>query len=109
MMTLKTYTFGMTPEETIRLALAEECGDRVYPMELVGEDADALRSVVNQGIDGHLTAVVGSSFHWRGHRLVCGVDQADMLVILRRLFEDGGEDAGSLRSGILSTIGIEEI
>jgi len=78
-------------------------------MELVGEDADALRKVVNEGIDAHLTAIVHSHFHWRGHRLVCDVDHADMLVILRRLYDDGGDVAVSLRSGILGTIGIEEV
>jgi len=104
-----TFTFGTTSEATIRDALAEECGDRAYPMELVGEDAEALRKVVNEGIDSHLTAVVRSQFHWQGHRLVCAVDHADMLVILRRLFDDGGDVAWSLRSGILETLGIEEI
>ena len=78
-------------------------------MELVGDDADALRKVVNEGIDAHLTAIVRSHFQWQGHRLVCDVDHADMLVILRRLYDDGGDVALSLRSGILSTIGIEEV
>jgi hypothetical protein len=32
-----------------------------------------------------------------------------MLVILRRLYDDGGDVACSLRSGILGTIGIEEV
>jgi hypothetical protein len=109
MMTHGTFTFGTTPEKTIRQALSAECGDRAYPMELVGEDADALRNVVNEGIDAHLTAVVRSHFQWRGHRLICGVDHSDMLVILRRLF-DAGSDAGwSLRSAILGTLGIEEV
>jgi len=109
MMTHGTFTFGTTPEETIRHALSEECGEWAYPMELVGDDADAMRSVVNEGIDGHLTAVVRSRFHWRAHRLVCGVDHADMLVILRRLFDKGSDSAWSLRSGILGTLGIEEV
>ena len=78
-------------------------------MELVGEDAAVMRAVVNQGIDAHLTAVVHSHFQWQGHRLVCEVDHADMQIILRRLNDDGSDVALSLRSGILSTIGIEEV
>ena len=109
MMTHGTFTFGTTPEETIRDALSKEWGERAYPMALVGEDADALREVVNEDIDAHLTAVVRSHFHWRGHRLVCEVDHGDMLVILRRLVDNGGDAAWSLRSGILGTFGIEEI
>lgn len=99
----------MTLEKTIRHALAAECGESDYPMALVGEDAAALRKVVNEGIDSHLTAVVRSRFHWQGHRLMCGVDHADMLVILRRLYDAGSEAAWSLRSAILGTIGIEEV
>ena len=108
-MTTGTITFGSTPDAKIRDALAKECGGRNYSMELVGEDADALRKVVNEGIDAHLTAIVRSHFQWQGHRLVCDVDHADMLVILRRLYDDGGDVACSLRSGILGTIGIEEV
>ena len=106
---MDTFTLGSTPEQTIRDALAKGCQGRNYSMELVGEDADVLRKVVNEGIDAHLTAVVRSHFCWRGHRLICDVDHADMLVILRRLYDDGGDVAVSLRSGILGTIGIEEV
>lgn len=109
MTTHGTFSFGMTPETTIQAALAAECGECDYSMELVEEDADALRKVVNEGIDGYLTAVVRSRFHWQGHRLMCGVDHADLLIILRRLYDDGCEAAWSLRSGILSTLGIEEV
>lgn len=109
MTTSRSFTLGTTPEATIREALARECGGRDYEMKLVGEDAEALRRVVNLGIDSHLTAVIHSGFHWQGHRLACAVDHDDLLVILRRLFDAGGEAAWSLRSGILSTLGIEEI
>jgi hypothetical protein len=106
---MTTFTTGETPDQTIREALARETGDANYSMELVGEDAEALRAVVNQGIDAHLTAVVHSHFQWQGHRLVCDVDPTDMQIILRRLHDDGSDVAMSLRSGILSTIGIEEV
>ena len=62
-------TIGTTPEGAIRDALAKECSERAYSMELVGKDAETLRKVVNEGIDSHLTAVVRSRFHWQGHRL----------------------------------------
>jgi hypothetical protein len=105
----RSFTFGTTPDATIREALIQECGEREYEMKLIGDDAEALRRVVNEGIDSHLTAVVRSSFHWQGHRLACAVDHDDLLVILRRLFDDGGEEAWSLRNGIISTLGIEEV
>src|SRR5690349_16291393 len=106
MTTTRSFTFGTTPDVRIREALVRECGGREYEMQLVCDDAEVLRSVVNQGIDSHLAAVVRNGFHWRGHRLVCAVDHDDLLVILRRLFDDGGEAAWSLRNGILSTLGI---
>jgi hypothetical protein len=106
---MTTFTTGETPEQTIREALAKETGDANYSMSLVGEDAEALRAVVNQGIDAHLTAVLRSHFQWQGHRLLCDVDHSDMMIVLRRLFDDGSDVAMSLRSGILSTLGIEEL
>ena len=102
-----TFTLGTTPEATIRHALAEACGNRAYPMELVGDDAKALRKVVLRRLGDR--RFLNSEFHWQGHRLVCAVDHDDMLVILRRLFDEGSDTAWSLRSGILQSLEIEEI
>lgn len=111
-----TYTYGTTPIEVITAAL----GNEPYPAELVGEDAKALVTAVNQGIDSRLEAVChGSTFEWVDHKLAsgqiiarklhCSITPADMLVILRRLGESDTEEAMSLRSGILTTLDIEEV
>lgn len=102
---VKAYSLGATPEDVIQQALA---GER-YPMTLAGEDIQPVVNAVNQGIDSHLQALTDSTFTWTGRKLACDVAPADMLVLLRRLYEDGSEAAWSLRSAILSTIGIEEV
>jgi hypothetical protein len=115
---MRTYSYGQTPPEVIEAALNQQCPNG-YPMELVGEDREALTRVVNKGIDAHLEAVTSSEFNAAERKLAdgrvitrylnCNVSTPDMLVILRRLAEDDGDDAMSLRTGILSTLDIEEL
>ena len=105
-----------------------------YEMSLVGEDIEAVRRVVNVGIDAHLTACFcrerGDAYEqdersitatsdtkwWKsGEKIVlattleCRLSIESLLVLLRRLYEDGSDEAWSLRSAILSTLGIEEV
>jgi hypothetical protein len=114
---MKTHSFGKTPKSAIRKALQVQCPDG-YPMQLVGRDREALTRVVNQGIDSHLEAVTGITFKQLDRKLGkaaiaryldCNISEDNMMVILRRLYEDEGDDAWSLRSGILSTLDIEEV
>ena len=100
-----TFSYGTTPAEVITKAIN---GER-YPMSLVGEDRDVMTAIVNQGIDAHLEAFTDSKFTDNGHRLICDVGPKDMHVLLRRLNESDHENAMSLRSGILTTIDIEEV
>jgi len=125
-----SFSYGTTPVETIREALPE-----FYPMELVGDAADVVHEIVNQGIDSHLDACNmpsrGDRYTWlapaasrRVCRLSCHVSRESMIVLLRRLEEyqtqhwqtdeeeeenSEEEEAMSLRTDILGTIGIEEI
>lgn len=113
----RTHTYGLTPPEIIAHCLPD-----VYPMDLVGEAAEVIVQVVNQGIDSHLEAVFGD-FEWYNRTLKdgrpymtalrCKVPKESMLVLLRRLYEFADdeffEEAWSLRSDILSTIDLEEI
>lgn len=101
---MKTFTYGCTPKEILLSHLPD-----YYPMELVGEDKDIMIDVINQGIDSHLEACTDTAHNWLGNRLGLSISKNDMLVILRRLLESENENAFSLRTGILSTIGIEEI
>jgi hypothetical protein len=116
----------------IRQAMAKE-GMTHYSMSLVGDDIQAVIDAVNVGIDAHLTACNcpqrGDSYqlgdrsitptsdteHWKtGDRLQlaqtleCRVSAESLPVLLRRLHDDGSDAASSLRSGILSTLDIDE-
>ncbi len=104
-----------------------------YTMSLVGEDIQAVINAVNIGIDAHLTACNcpdrGDSYegggrsitatsdtkYWKSgdklqlaRTLECNVSAESLPILLRRLDESDDEAAASLRSGILSTLGIEE-
>lgn len=93
--------------DAIRKALG-----KTYHMSLVGNDAQLIVNVVNQGIDSQLQAVTNSQFRWMSNgiinRLVCEVSTDDMLIILRRLDEMDDDEAHSLRSSILYSVGIED-
>jgi hypothetical protein len=103
-----TFTFGTTPETVIAKAFSQQ-GSETFEMSLIGWDANAMQAVVNEGIDSRLTAVTNSKFRWNGRHLKCEIPLADLQVILRRLYENGSEEAWSLRSGILTVLEIEEI
>lgn len=104
-----------------------------YPMSLVGEDVQAIINAVNIGIDANLTACNcpdrGDSYetgdrsitatsdtkYWKTgdklqlvQTLECNVSAESLPVLLRRLDDSDDEAAASLRSGILSTLGIDE-
>jgi hypothetical protein len=108
-----SFTAGTTPEAVIRKALRTEQFETYY-MELVGDDADLLVKLRNQGIDSHLQAVTGD-IGWNGRRLRCDLDHDGVICLLRRLHEISDSDApessaaSSLRSSILTTLEIEEI
>ncbi len=105
-----TFTFGTTPETIIKTAFENEnLPNRKYHMDLVGDDAQVVIDAVNQGIDSYLQAIIGSYFNVSGNRMSCEVTVNDLCVLLRRLFEDGSENAWSLRSSILTTLEIEEV
>ena len=129
----RTYSFGNTPDSVIREAMDDE-GLTHFTMSLVGDDIEAVTKAVNIGIDSHLTACFckerGDSFghgersitatsdteRWKaGDKLVLAetlegrVSAESLTVLLRRLHEEGSEAAWSLRTDILSTLGIEEV
>jgi len=119
----QTFTYGTTPTEVIKAALEgdDELQEGLYPMSLVGEAKTIVTKLVNVGIDSHLEACFipdrGDAFEDTGFRLECKVSQKSLLVLLRRmtegflfnLDEDEEDEAMSLRSCILQTIGIEEV
>ena len=105
-----------------------------YPMSLADdEEIQAVIDAVNVGIDAHLEVcncprledsyehgersitATSDTVHWKtgdkivmAHTLDCSVSAESLPVLLRRLDETDDEAAWSLRSAILSTLGIEE-
>jgi hypothetical protein len=114
---MKTYSYGCTPESVIRENLPDS-----YNMELNGGDYEVFAKLVNIGIDSRLQAVNVSNDVIRKIHNKAGLnlDQESMVCLLNRcldygmtdetfLSEEEKERALDLRSGILTTIDIEEI
>lgn len=100
-----SFSFGSTPEEIIKKRVYSESPSG-YPMTIKNQDEwSVIAEVVNQGIDSHLEGFTRSKFK-NGE---CLIHPNEMTTFLRRLYENGSEMAWSLRSGILETLGIEEI
>lgn len=111
---MQTFNYLGTPKAVIVKAL----GDEPYTMELAFDDGILVMRLVNIGIDSHLEACFikerGDDYNWRQGRLIgskldCTVSPESMLVLLRRLEEQGSDEALALRSDILTTLDIEEI
>lgn len=103
-----TFTFGECPAELIKLATLDQCPGG-YLMTLRDPDEwQALAAAWNQGIDSHLEALTERS-HANASTGSVNVHPAELHTLLRRLYESGDESAWGLRSGILTTLGIEEL
>ena len=107
--------------------IREKAADACYPMELTGDDALLVESIVNQGIDGHLEAcflqdldqyVWATTFSTQKlvvRKLDCRVSPQSLPVLLRRLWEVGLKDepeaanAEALCSDILNTLGFTDL
>jgi hypothetical protein len=102
------YTFGQTPVDVIRAAAREQCPDG-YPMTIRSQDQwTAIAKAWNQGIDSYLEAVTERSKADPTTGKV-NVHPDELHVLLRRFYEADDEESSSLRSAILSTLGIEEV
>lgn len=106
------YTMGTTPEDLIKRLANEQCPGG-YPMTIRSKtEWRIIADAWNQGIDSHLEALTerSSADHCTGE---INVHPDELHVLLRRLFDcesdNDAEKAWSLRSGILSTLGVEEI
>ena len=77
----------------------------MFNMSLVFDDYEHVERAVNQGIDSRLEGFTRSTFDWRIEsgiqRLECKIDSSEMQVLIRRLLEDGGEDAEMLADDIV--------
>jgi hypothetical protein len=106
-MTDSTFTFGMTPESVVREAFARECPDGTFAVVARGIDAVSLEAA--GCCDGDWSAdelveaiaalaAVDDGVHDGAHELA-EYYTADEII----------ENAVSLRTDILSVLGIEEI
>jgi len=102
-----SFSFGSTPEDVVKERVNLEAPSG-YSMKIKNQDEwKIIAKAVNQGIDSHLGGFTRSKFDSKTGN--CLIHPEEMFTFLRRLYEDGSENAWSLRSGILSTLGIEEI
>lgn len=112
---MERYTFGTTPEKTIKELLPDS-----YELSLPinSDDCSLIINIINRGIDSHLEAVCLENrdyYKINNGRLELSLSKEGMVCLLRRLLEQTFENeeidinAFSFRTSILSTIGIEEI
>jgi len=99
---MKSLTFGDIPED---LTIEEP-----YEMGLNASDLETFAAIVSQGMDSHLEAVFFTE-HSRSntHCHVTIDDSKSMRCFLRRCMESDNEDAESLASSIMETLGFEWI
>jgi len=101
------FSMGGAPAALITKLCREQCPDG-YPMVLKSQgEWRVLSDAWNQGIDAHLEALTERSSADSSSGAV-NVHPDELHVLLRRLFESGDDAAWSLRSDILSTLGITE-
>jgi hypothetical protein len=101
-----SFSYGTTPENVIKKQLLKKFPDG-YPMTIRSQNIwSAIAKAVNQGIDSHLDGFTRSKFDSKTGEVL--IHPEEMVTFLRRLGE-GDEEAMSLRTDILSTLGIEEI
>ncbi len=109
---MKSFSFYWTDKlgEAIKSASTE-----LYNMRLVSDDAELVKTAVNQGIDAYLEACFipdrGDSYDWslKTGRLNCLVSPESLPVLVRRLMTMDSEPAEYLASDICETLDIELI
>lgn len=93
----KSLSWGIVPTG---LTISEP-----YVMVLNSPDLQTVAAIVNQGIDSHLEAV----FTRQSQNKIEILDSASMRCFLRRCVESDSEEAQSLASDIMTTLGYEWI
>lgn len=93
--------------QAIQQAAGEQCPNGYKVETHNGADFEALQTAVNQGIDSHLEAVQFAEFKGDYGRRGFNFTPDTLPVLVRRLMEDGNDDAQSLASSICSTLEIE--
>lgn len=100
----------------IRDAVKAQCPSGTYHLSALSgsDDAHAIESAVNQGIDSHLEACSMQgldTYVHTGGRLVCEISPESLPVLLRRLTEmafSEDDEAESLVRDILTTLELDD-
>lgn len=102
------FSAGMVPDELVKLAALTVCPDD-FPMTIRSKSEwKALAKAWNQGIDAHLEALTERSSADSSSGRV-NVHPEELHTLLRRLWDDGSDEAWGLRGSIVYHLGIEEI
>ena len=102
-----TFTFGTTPEEVIKEKVNKETPSG-YSMHIKSRrEWASIAKAVNKGIDAHLEGFTRSTFDSNTGK--CLIHPEEMMIFLRRLYENEDEESWGLRTSILETLGIEEV
>ena len=102
-----SFTYGTTPENIILKQVRDQTPNG-YSMHIKSNSEwRILAKAVNQGIDSHLQGFTRSTFDNKTGKVL--IHPEEMPILLRRLMEDSSDEAMSLRTDILATLGIEEI
>jgi hypothetical protein len=103
----QSYNYGECPDEAITEACMQQCPDG-FPMTIRSKDEwRALAEAWNQGIDSHLEGMARSTADNTTGKVL--VHPSELCTLLRRLNNSDNEVSSDLRSGILQSLGIEEI
>ena len=102
-----SYNYGECPDEVITKACKEQCPDGFHMTIRSKDEWRALAEAWNQGIDSHLEAMGRSTADNTTGKVV--VHPEELCTLLRRLNDSDNEASSDLRSGILQSLGIEEI
>ena len=107
---MKSYTYGTTPDEVIEQAVT---GER-FDMELNVGDGNTIIEAIDYAISSEDadTPIVDWRMNGDSLRLIISATGEELVILLRylyKLWEEGNERAGDLRSSILEVLSIEEV
>ena len=103
----ESYSYGTTPDEVIKTKALEQTPSG-YNMHIKNaEEWKMIAEAVNQGIDAHLEGFTRSKFDNKTGQIT--IHPEELHILLRRLADLDTDNAISLRTDILQTLGVEEI
>ena len=103
----RSFSYSTTPSEVIKERTEKIAPSGYYMLVRYPREWAVIAKAVNQGIDSYLEGFTRSKFDNKTGNV--NIHPAEMSILLRRLLEDGSDEAMDLRQDILTTLNIEEI